>query len=529
MKNVKVLDCTLRDGGRLIDCKFSDYEVSEICRRLAKSNIDVVEVGFIRDWRKVNYVGNSTFFTDPSQISKYLPKNTNTTFVAFIDYGMCDFDRLPDYDGTSVTGFRVGFTRKNFLQDREGVERVLKLVKDKGYKLFIQGVNTLGYSEDELKEVLKMINEVHPYSFGIVDTYGAMYPEDFERIFSLVDSNLDKDIALDFHAHNNRQMAFALSQQCIRACDGKRELIVDGTLNGMGKCAGNLNLELIVDYLNTHGYNYDFDEILDMIDEFVRPIGEKCSWGYSVPALMGGIYKSHPNNIIYLFNKFRLESKDFKNIISMIDPELRQRYDYDNLEKLYYEYSNTKIDDDAAMAELSKRYAGKDVLLLSPGSSLNTYSDKIESYIEENKPEIITVSFYREGCPCFCGNKRRYDKILSDHDADFILTSNVTTDTSKGIIVNYNSLVDRRYVYFDNSVMMALNLLAKLKVRSIKLAGFDGYSKDMKNFIDDSFNNDRQAAELDRINNGISTMVHDYEKRVGPQISVTFLTPSKYE
>ena len=64
MKNVKVLDCTLRDGGRIINCSFSNQETSELVNRLTDARIDIVEIGFLRDWRKVDYQGNSTFFTD---------------------------------------------------------------------------------------------------------------------------------------------------------------------------------------------------------------------------------------------------------------------------------------------------------------------------------------------------------------------------------------------------------------------------------------------------------------------------------
>ena len=79
MKNIRVLDCTLRDGGRIIDCAFDDQETKEISNRLADSKIDIIEVGFLRDWRKVNYKGNSTFFTDVDQIRPFVNKNKRNT------------------------------------------------------------------------------------------------------------------------------------------------------------------------------------------------------------------------------------------------------------------------------------------------------------------------------------------------------------------------------------------------------------------------------------------------------------------
>lgn len=529
MKNIRLLDCTLRDGGRLIDCEFTDYEITEICRRLANSNIDVIEVGFIRDAKKVYYEGGSTFFTDVNQISRFLPKATNKTFVAFIDYGMFNFDTLRPCDSTSVTGLRVGFTKKNFDDEREEITKVLKSVKEKGYQLFVQGVNSLAYSEYEMRKVLDMINEVKPYSFGIVDTYGAMYPDDLDKIFQNVDSHLDDDIALDFHAHNNKQMALALALDSIDMCNGSRTLILDGTLEGMGKCAGNLNTELIVDYLNTKlHYNYDFDEILDLIDEFIRPVAKEHSWGYSIPALLGGMYKSHPNNLIYLFSKFRLSSRDFKNILSMIDPQLRQTYDYDNIDCLYREYSDSRVDDSEDMAALTDMLKGKKVLVESPGQTLISHPETIIRYVKENNPVVITVNFTRPGVLCFCSNKRRYEKLLEGSDNKFILASNVSTDLDDGYIVNYGSLIDRRYEMYDNSVMMLLSLLRKTHVSEIAIAGFDGYYRNKPNYMDESFDYRASTMDFDEINRNVSIMVNVFVKSVEPDIKVKFITPSKY-
>lgn len=113
MKNVRILDCTLRDGGRIINCAFPDQEISELSERLVNAKIDIIEIGFLRDYHNIKYEGNSTFFTDVDQIRPFLHKNgSNVIYVAFIDYGMFDFDSLKPYDGTSIDGIRFGFTKK---------------------------------------------------------------------------------------------------------------------------------------------------------------------------------------------------------------------------------------------------------------------------------------------------------------------------------------------------------------------------------------------------------------------------------
>ena len=98
MKNVRVLDCTLRDGGRIINCAFPDQEIRQLSHRLANAKIDIVEIGFLRDYHDVTYTGDSTFFTDVDQMIPFIDKDKkNTMYVAFIDYGMFDFSSLKAY------------------------------------------------------------------------------------------------------------------------------------------------------------------------------------------------------------------------------------------------------------------------------------------------------------------------------------------------------------------------------------------------------------------------------------------------
>ena len=204
MKNVKILDCTLRDGGRIINCAFNDAEIKDISYRLATTKIDIVEVGFLRDWHDIEYKGNSTFFTDVDQIRPFVDKSKkNVMYVAFIDYGMFDFSSLKLYDGTSVDGIRFGFTKKDYDENYDDIINCMNIIKNAGYKLFIQGVNSLNYSDREILELVDMVNSVNPYSFGIVDTYGAMYIDDVDRLYGLIDRNMNEEICINFHSHNN--------------------------------------------------------------------------------------------------------------------------------------------------------------------------------------------------------------------------------------------------------------------------------------------------------------------------------------
>ena len=537
-RNIKILDCTLRDGGRIIDCKFPDKDIIDIATRLAESGIDIIEMGFLRDWRKLEYKGNSTFFTSVEQIIPFIPKDRKASvFVAFVDFGMFDFDNLSSHDGKSIDGIRVGFTKKDFDNHREEIIRCLNIVKEKGYMLFVQGVNSLGYTDAELLRLIQMINEVHPYAFGIVDTYGAMYVDDVRRVYGLIDHNMLDDIVIDFHSHNNFQLSFAFAQEIIELAKGVRNIIIDCTLNGMGKCAGNLNTELIVDYLvRKRGYNYDFDSILDIIDEYMYSIKEHCSWGYSIPSMMAGIYQSHPNNVIYLTEKFRLATKDIKYIISMIDPSLRQRYDYDNIQRLYREYNHTKVNDKEAIEKLHSLLRNRDLLVLSPGKTLLTYRKEIEKYILENNPFVISVNFISDFTSTdnrltFYGSSKRYKRAdAKENEKYIVVVSNVENYSNDDIVINYESLIERNNDDCDNTMIMLLNLLKRLDISSFAIAGFDGYVKGRENYFNNSqFQGNRFEEKYDSITENMRKMLKNYAFHLSDKNNIKFITPSAYE
>ena len=124
MKSVQILDCTLRDGGRIIDCKFDNKVISNMAKDLAGAGVDIIEMGFLRDHKLVNYNGDSTFFTEIKQILPFIPKERKESrFVAFVDFNMYDFAELEPCDGNSITGIRVGLRKSNL------IHREMKLLK----------------------------------------------------------------------------------------------------------------------------------------------------------------------------------------------------------------------------------------------------------------------------------------------------------------------------------------------------------------------------------------------------------------
>ncbi len=188
MNAIKVLDCTLRDGGRILNCNFGIDAIKQITLGLDNSYIDIIEIGFLRSG--ITYQEGTTFFTDIYQAENLMPAKTNAQYVVFTDFGMFDYFSLPQSSTTRIKGIRFGFKNGEF----EAALPAMLHVKKLGYDLYIQSVNSLSYSDAEMCQLINAVNKIHPKAFAIVDTYGAMYSEDLQRIYSSVDKSLDKSI-----------------------------------------------------------------------------------------------------------------------------------------------------------------------------------------------------------------------------------------------------------------------------------------------------------------------------------------------
>ena len=171
----------------------------------------------------------------------------------------------------------------------------------------------------ELLELVELTNQLKPSAFYIVDSYGSMYCDDLQRIYSLLNHNLLEEICIGLHSHNNLQLSFMLIQELINLSLNKRNIIVDASASGIGRGAGNANTELVVDYLNRKmNKTYDINEILDILDSYILPIRQAHSWGYNIPHFISGMYSVHVNNISYLLNKHNLKAKDMRIIVESL-------------------------------------------------------------------------------------------------------------------------------------------------------------------------------------------------------------------
>ena len=144
-------------------------------------------------------------------------------------------------------------------------------IKAKGYLVFVQAMVSMAYSDEEFLEMIRVVNTLKPYAFYIVDSFGMMKGKDLTRLFYMVEHNLNDSIWIGFHSHNNMQLAYS-NAQSLTMMQTERNLIIDSSIYGMGRGAGNLNTELLLEHLNLF-YGTDY-KISSVVAEHV-PIGIK--------------------------------------------------------------------------------------------------------------------------------------------------------------------------------------------------------------------------------------------------------------
>lgn len=526
--SIQVLDCTLRDGGYINDWRFGRKTIVSILDKLEQANIDIIECGFLTRMVKEK---DCSLFNSVSDLESVLPKRERSSmYVAMIAIGEKELhpSELAPYDGKSIQGIRLTFHKKEIQQAMEWA----KIIMEKGYQVFMQPVGTVFYSDIELLRLVEKINALRPYAFYIVDTLGSMYRNEVSHRFYLIDENMDPQIRLGFHGHNNMQLAFS-NAQVLGKIQTKRTLILDSSVYGMGRGAGNLPTELITQYINKKIQSrYDVTMVMDIYDEYIAAIRKEYEWGYTMPYHIAASHVCHPSYAAYLINKQTLTMKDIEKIIQSIPEEYKVLYDRELIEQLYVQFQSKKIDDSAAVQEITGLIQGRKLLILAPGKTLVSHRQEIKDFIEREHPYVISINFVDIGYPldaCFVSNHKRIDalsrEIRSAEGIRLLLTSNIPKLNREGCLyVDYDRYTNPDPVVSDNAGLMLLKLLQACGAREMFLAGFDGFQEQENYYSEELY----LPVDIDEIEEKKIRMKKQI-KELSRTAKLYFLTPSLYE
>lgn len=522
---VQILDCTLRDGGYVNNWEFGRHAIASILDKLEAGGVEIVECGFLTSRPRDE---DCSLYGGPEAILPLLPqREPRAMFVAMIAMGEKELSpqQLPPCRPGGISGVRLTFRR----EDAERAFCWAAAILDKGYQVFFQPVGTAFYSDMELLRLVERVNRLRPFAFYMVDTLGSMYPGQVTRQFHLIHENMDPAIRLGFHGHNNLQLAFS-NAQVLLGIQAKRQLILDSSVYGMGRGAGNLPTELITRYINQNIQSrYNVGMVMDIYDEYIAPLRREYQWGYSMAYHLAASHACHPNYAAYLINKQTLTMQDMESILRAIPQGQRVEFDKALVRRLYARHQSRQIDDTRAVEELAGLMAGRKLLVLAPGESLRTREAQVLGFIQRERPLVLAVNFADPKFQvevCFVSSHKRLDiagaRLRELPGVRRVFTSNLAARADPDcLLVDYDRYLNSDPMVADNAGLMLLKLLARCGARQAVLAGFDGflgrgyYSREATLALND-------ADALER------------QRRIGEQLSLlplelTFLTPSAYE
>ena len=325
---IKLLDCTLRDGGHVNSALFGEACIKNIVKTLIDVGMDFIELGFLKS---VNYSVNTALFPKLEDAYRFLPKeDCNVDFSLMVRSDVFNVKGLSECTGR-IKIIRIAF----YYNDLDGAILWGQEAKAKGFDVIFNPVNIMGYTKDELLIMLDKLNCVSPYAITIVDTFGSMMPEDLESIFPLFNEHFYDNGKIGFHPHDNLCMAFSLAQEFIRLSENtKREVIIDASLMGMGRLPGNLPVELIADYLNNRKAScYKTQLLSKVIGEEIIPMKQEYKWGYSPAYFISARNNVHRSYAEHLEKK-ELSLHMIDKVISSIPQEKAGRFDREFVETL---------------------------------------------------------------------------------------------------------------------------------------------------------------------------------------------------
>ena len=294
-RKIELVDVTLRDGGIVVDFNYGIERMQKIKETLEESGVEYIETGYI-DEKKGSAEGRTCFDNEVS-IEKTLLKSgkkKGVTYLAMADYGTFDFNKLHRRSETGIDGIRLAFHKENW----EKAIECGKVIISKGFDLYIQPMVTMRYSDEEFMRLIHVCNNelYEAKGFYVVDSFGQMDNMALMHKLEIADQYVSMNMKLGFHAHNNRQLAFSNALSFVEY-NSHHDMMLDASIMGMGKGAGNLCTELIEPILSQESNDYNTNVLYDAISEYFSEQHKKTPWGYSLDYYLSSLYSCTPSYI----------------------------------------------------------------------------------------------------------------------------------------------------------------------------------------------------------------------------------------
>ncbi len=300
--DVKVVDCTLRDGGLCNNFGFSDAFVRDLYLANIKAGVDYMEFGYkaskeIFDQEKY---GKWKFCEEADIRAIVGENNTDMKIAVMADVGRTDFkkDILPKKDSV-IDMIRIA----TYINTIPAAIEMIEDAHAKGYETTVNIMAVSKVNDADLDAGLEMLAQTNVDVIYLVDSFGTFYPEQIERLtvrYMEIARKYNKLIGI--HAHNNQQLAFANTIESL----SRGASYLDATVNGMGRGAGNCYMELLLGFLRNPKYNKV--AIMRFVEKHMLKLQEEgIQWGFALPYMLTGMLNAHPSTAIRFMKEKRTD------------------------------------------------------------------------------------------------------------------------------------------------------------------------------------------------------------------------------
>jgi 4-hydroxy 2-oxovalerate aldolase len=289
---IKVLDCTIRDGGLMNNHKFDDQVVKAVYTACVEAGVDYMELGY-KASRKIIVPGEHGAWKycteeDMRRIVGDNPTPLKLTVMADAERSDYHEDILPKNQSV-IDMVRVA----TYISQIPTALEMVKDAHDKGYETTVNLMAVSTVPEYELNEGLEMLARSETKAVYVVDSFGTLYSEQVEylvRKYLHYCKTAGKEVGM--HAHNNLQLGFANTIEAIVLGAN----MLDATMAGLGRGAGNCPMELLIGFL--HNPKYNLLPVLRCVQDTVEPMRSKLMWGFDLPYMLTGFLNQHPRAAI---------------------------------------------------------------------------------------------------------------------------------------------------------------------------------------------------------------------------------------
>jgi len=312
--DIKVMDCTVRDGGLMNNWQFSDDFVKVVYKSCVEAGIDYMEVGYKSSESSFSrdVVGPWKFCDDKDLRRVFGNNDTNLKLSAMADIGRISPDDIPLASESLIDMMRVAC----YVHQVDKAVWLAEHCMDKGYEVTINLMAVSKVNEPDLDQALSDLANSRVPVVYVVDSFGSLYHENIEYLIKKYQKLLpDKELGI--HAHNNMQLAMANTITSLM----NGVTMLDATLLGMGRGAGNCPTETLIAFLKNPKYR--LLPLLEAIQTQVKPWQDKIDWGYHIPYLITGALNEHPRSAMQWMDSERKD--DFVAF-------MKEMHDYELLE-----------------------------------------------------------------------------------------------------------------------------------------------------------------------------------------------------